>query len=154
MNRPVIELFMDSVVHDEKSGCWLWTGFPDGNFGYGRFSADGVRAQTHRWSYVHHSGPIPDGMKVCHHCDVPLCVNPEHLFLGTQLDNMLDRLAKGKYARGNNSPVSKLTDELVLGIRKELISGASLRVLSEKYKVSKKTIFNIKHNKIWKHVSV
>lgn len=86
---------------DKTEGCWLWRGSTRPN-GYGRLqivesrSAPGV----HRISYELHYGPIPDGLFVCHRCDTPLCVNPEHLFLGSQADNMHDRQRKGKYYSG------------------------------------------------------
>lgn len=82
--------------HVEKSeGCWNWTGdsTPDG---YGRISCDGNRTSTHRASWVMHNGEIPDGLYVCHHCDNKKCIRPDHLFLGTQIDNMQDWTRKGK----------------------------------------------------------
>lgn len=73
------------------SGCWLWMGRVN-QFGYGTI---GIKL-THRVVWEHEHGPIPNGLYVCHKCDVPLCVNPAHLFLGTQLDNMVDMRCKGR----------------------------------------------------------
>jgi len=81
---------------DLASGCWLWTACR-GHRGYGLFALDGHRTiHAHRASWVLNVGEIPDGMLVCHKCDVPACVNPEHLFVGTSLDNNRDMLAKGR----------------------------------------------------------
>jgi hypothetical protein len=82
----------------KTSTCWLWKGSKRPN-GYGRLQVRGEVNKTfgvHRLSWELHNGPIPSGLFVCHKCDVPLCVNPEHLFLGTQLENMRDRRAKGR----------------------------------------------------------
>jgi len=98
--------------------CWLWLGATAGD-GYGVISIPldvpiGKRcAKTeyvHRVSYAMHVGPNPDGLYVCHDCDVPNCINPEHLFLGTQHDNMLDCVVKGRALTGSENSESKLTD--------------------------------------------
>ena len=88
-----------AIVADQiattPAGCWEFTG-PRANYGYGKVGfADGMRA-AHRISWEHHNGPIPVGMLVLHRCDNPPCVNPEHLWIGTQADNMRDMVAKGR----------------------------------------------------------
>lgn len=85
--------------------CWLWTGKKAGN-GYGQLWCDGGRIYAHRWAYVQKHGPIPiseDGstLQVCHHCDTPSCVRADHLFVGTQADNLADMEAKGRARRWN-----------------------------------------------------
>ena len=127
----------------KSDGCWLWTAWTD-NFGYGGIkNADfdkrlkkrfGLKA--HRVSYVLHYGEIPDGLLVLHKCDVPACVRPDHLFLGTQLDNMRDRLAKGR-----NNPFKKLSDQQVLEIR---ASTEPQRAIAKRYNVSQGAIASIK----------
>lgn len=104
------------------SGCWEWTGgFTRG--GYGRFRmgsvADGTRGQrrAHRVSWELFHGPIPNGYDVCHACDNPPCVNPDHLFLGTRKDNMVDMRRKGRAAANERHPQAKLTDGQVAEIR-------------------------------------
>jgi hypothetical protein len=89
----VVALFWSRV--EKSDGCWLWTG---GRFstGYGSFSVGGRVRVASRLAYAYTHGPIPDGLFVCHHCDTPLCVRPDHLFLGTNADNMRDAYRKGR----------------------------------------------------------
>src|ERR1019366_3384667 len=107
-------------VAKSKDGCWLWTASVDSG-GYGVFDTG---RRSHRYSWELHHGPIPpsDGLIVtcvCHHCDNPRCVRPDHLFLGTQGDNMRDMAEKGRGARhaGESNPRAKLTAAIVRSIR-------------------------------------
>jgi hypothetical protein len=97
--RPVSweDRFWSNVVKDpdEWNGCWIWTG-AEGHWGYGTFSLEGETYSTHRLSYIMHYGEIPVDLMVLHYCDTPPCVRPDHLFLGTQLDNQQDRRRKGR----------------------------------------------------------
>jgi hypothetical protein len=92
-NDPVARFFAKVQITDH---CWLWTGACHQIGGYGFFSAGDKQVLAHRFSYEHHRGPIPDGLHVCHSCDVPPCVNPQHLWLGTRSDNMQDAAQKGR----------------------------------------------------------
>lgn len=87
------------VMPEPNTGCWLWMGACN-SFGHGHYHTyvDGKKRNmnAHRYSWTIHRGPIPEGMCVCHSCDVPQCVNPDHLFLGTDKDNMVDRDRKGR----------------------------------------------------------
>lgn len=89
------------IVVDEQTGCWLWRG-PYGHGGYGSGSDPRTRRarQAHRMSHEVFNGPIPDGMYVCHTCDCPPCVNPEHLWTGTPKENVRDMMAKGRHVPG------------------------------------------------------
>ena len=94
-SRSLEERFWEKVKKTEH--CWLWIGATT-VFGYGHICVDGLRLKglTHRISWEWSHGPIPSGMSVLHHCDVPACVNPAHLFLGTQGDNLRDCIQKGR----------------------------------------------------------
>lgn len=84
------------------TGCWIWTGSTKPN-GYGNINVAGKTLMTHRAAWLAFKGEIPNGMQVCHHCDTPACVNPDHLFLGSQKDNMDDMDAKGRRVVPNNA---------------------------------------------------
>jgi hypothetical protein len=84
---------------EKTPGCWLWVGNL-GIGGYGRIVVNGVKVKAHRYSWEIHNGPVPDGLFVCHSCDRPGCVRPDHLFLGTNADNRRDSVEKGRHAVG------------------------------------------------------
>ena len=99
MNKDVASRFWEWVRITDPEGCWEWVGAKSYN-GYGRFSIGGRYYGTHRVAYELFGGSIPTGMCILHSCDNPPCVNPAHLRLGTQLDNMRDMHAKGRARQG------------------------------------------------------
>ena len=152
----------------DADGCWLWTGAKSSH-GYGSFNV-GKNLMPHRFSWMIHFGEIPDYFLVCHRCDVPLCVNPNHFFLGTSSDNAKDCAEKGrsnkptgkshfsqtnpeKNARGEQFKTAKLTTEKVLQIRERFAAGGVLqRELGEQHGVSQVLIGLIVRRKAWKHI--
>jgi hypothetical protein len=100
----------------KSDGCWEWSKCR-GVSGYGRIQINQKSVEAHRFSYEMHYGPIPEGMCVCHHCDNPACVRPDHLFLGTHGDNANDKINKGRQPAGEQLPQTKLTDSQVCLIR-------------------------------------
>src|ERR1700761_3720809 len=110
--RSLEERFFDSVMPEPNSGCWLWVGSLNEN-GYGTIGVAYKTQLAHRVSYRLHVGPIPDGLNVLHKCDVPCCVNPDHLFPGTQETNVIDMENKGRalHYEGEAHGRAKLTAE-------------------------------------------
>lgn len=162
---PLAERFWARVQKSE--GCWLWQGPPDKSTGYGSMMVQYRRWGAHRLSWALNLGPIPCGMSVLHRCDVRLCVKPEHLFLGTQADNMADMARKGRAAsgdrngrrlhpgsvpRGENHGGAKLTDADVRDIRKLLREGARNKDLAARFGVHPDQIWRIKTGRLWSHV--
>lgn len=129
--------------------CWLWQGGKSPK-GYGKFWIANKDIRAHRQAWVFTHGPIPIGLVVCHRCDIPSCVNPEHLFLGTQDDNVRDCVIKGRQARGETQSASKLTAEQVLAIR--AIEGVSQRELARRFGVTHALIGYVQRRAIWRHI--
>ena len=124
--------------------CWLWLGKPTSH-GYGAIRANGERISTHRFSWEIHNGPIPDGLFVCHKCDVKLCVNPDHLFLGTNLDNQRDRAHKGIAGW-------KLSIADVKAIRDRLAAGDNQYQIASDFGVYQSLISKINTGELWNQV--
>jgi hypothetical protein len=99
------EEFFKIVIPDPMSGCWIWMGAIEDERGYGLVYVGAKRTGAHRYSWQLHNGPIPDGVLVCHRCDVPSCVNPDHLFLGSKKDNYDDSRSKGRAYLGDHQKV-------------------------------------------------
>lgn len=154
--KPVKERFYNNIKINSQ-GCWIWHGSKDKD-GYGNFSFEGEQ-RAHRVAYKLWIGEIPNGMMVCHHCDTPACVNPEHLFLGTAKDNTQDMIKKGRNIQryidrsGKNNGHAKLTEEDIQNIR--ALYGSKKfthRSLAKKFNVSRTNIGSIVNNNLWQHV--
>ena len=150
------EEFKAFYLVDELTGCWVWTGKMRsrlyGEYGYWL---------AHRVSYQIHVGPIPDGLCVLHNCpggnDNPLCVNPDHLWLGTKGDNNKDRDRKGRHrpsgTKGTEIGVSRLNEDSVRSIRELYGSGPTMQKLADRFGVGLATISRVVRRKNWKHIA-
>jgi hypothetical protein len=136
-----------------STGCWEWRGSKD-SYGYGHIRVNGKLEKAHRYSYKIFIGPIPDGLLVCHRCDNPPCVKPEHLFLGTHLDNSRDRDLKGRACIRVGSKInsSKIDEELASKIKVSLESGKKQFEIANELKLSRSIINRIALGKTWKHI--
>lgn len=140
----------------KTAACWLWLGGTTG--GYGRIIGNGHRERlAHRYSWIAHCGPIPRGMFILHKCDVKLCVRPDHLFLGTQLDNMKDCLSKGRRAgavlTGESHSFAKLSDKIVKQMRWiRGMFGVPLLEISSAFGVAESTACRAISGQTWRHL--
>lgn len=137
--------------------CWLWTG-PVDKWGYGKIT---IRMKylnqnhkscfTHRVSWELHFGPIPEGLHVLHTCDVPCCVNPAHLYVGTHADNMHDKAVRQRIV-GEKNPLAKLTNEDVRKMRELFAQGMRGVDIARQFGRSKELVHQVTHRQIWKHI--
>ena len=156
-SRPLVERFEDKYTPEPMSGCWLWTAGVNGN-GYGAIRADGRSQLAHRVAWQLYRGPIPHGAGyhgtcVLHRCDNPVCVNPDHLFLGSNADNAADKKRKGRARTtprlGEDHPAAKLNEQQVLAIRADK---RGKHKLAREYDVSPSLIGQIKRRIAWRHI--
>lgn len=148
---PMLDRFWFNVK--KTSGCWLWTGKKIG--GYGKIRNKGVEYSAHRYSYEIHKGPIPIGLFVCHTCDNPSCVNPDHLWVGTNHENVLDSCRKGRRAAQHceHNHHAKLTSKQVLLIRRLAKQGIRHKILAKRFSVSQSHISNLARGVFWDKLS-
>ena len=147
--------FWEKVKKTE--GCWEWRAATFGN-GYGHFAVGNQDNLAHRFSWRLKNGEIPDGLLVCHECDNRLCVNPKHLWLGTQKDNLRDMDRKGRRVnvnlRGERHGGSKLTEKQVLQMRSKFSSGGiTLNELGAQFGVTGVMAGKIVRRRAWTHLS-
>lgn len=149
---------MNGIVEIDKRGCWIW-----GRSTSVEYAAMTIRGKTHRchrlaWMLTYQK-QIPKGMFICHKCDNRKCVNPKHLFLGTQFDNMQDMVAKGRDGKastsmpGESNPSAKLTAKNVVAIRKRLTTGESQQSIANNFGVSQGQISHIKLCLQWQTIA-
>ena len=140
--------------------CLVWQGARAWG-GYGLLMWNGERRRrAHRVAYELTHGPIPIGLHVLHRCDNPPCIRPEHLFLGTQTDNMYDRIAKGRGMlrppvrdqKGTHNPAATLDDRSVRAIRSLAVQGVLHRIIASAFGVNKRTIGNVVRRDTWGHI--
>jgi hypothetical protein len=148
----------DGPVHPIVGQCWQWTGYATKQNGHGQIAVGRTNLLAHRFSWEWHYGEVPTGLCVLHRCDNRRCVNPEHLFLGTVLDNVKDMIEKGRQAPpklGEDSHCAKLTEIQVAEIRRRYKRYSQTDgggALGKEFGVTQAQISNIIHYKAWGHV--
>lgn len=157
--KTLLQRLTEKYSIDEVTGCWNWTA---GKFssGYGAIRSGERLRRAHRVSYEIHCEPIPDGLRVLHKCDNPGCINPSHLFLGTDADNAADKISKGRQVNARGDAVSnpgiangnsKLSEADVIAIRSAI--GVSQRKLAVMFGVGPTQIRRIRAGDSWAHLS-
>lgn len=156
--KPMEIRLMEKVNKNAATGCWEWTGTTT-KFGYGMLGGSSPlwRKMAHRISFELFKGAIPEGLFVLHYCDNPPCVNPDHLFVGTTRDNVLDKERKGRgnHPRGNDLPISKLNPDAVREIRASYrrgVYGYGIPSMAKRFRVDEKSIRMLLAGKTWRHV--
>lgn len=147
-----LESFWQKVGKAGANGCWVWLGSKT-KHGYGQFGGRKLGGRTHRLSWGIFNGPIPPGLSVLHRCDVRNCVNPDHLFLGTQSDNMKDAAAKGRLRFGVNAHSARLSEADVIAARAAKSSlNITVKELARIFKVGATTMHAVINRTSWKHL--
>lgn len=152
------ERFATKYIPEPNSGCWLWTARLE-KAGYGSMARGGKIARgaggigAHRASWLIHKGPIPDGMFVCHHCDVRSCVNPDHLYLGDCKKNLSDAATRKRMAWGERHPRAKLTEDKVKQIRFLLGEKWLHRQIADHIGVSRSAVTSVSRGIVWHHLA-
>ena len=143
-----------SRISVDENGCWIWTGYRNAD-GYGRMVKRHGTQNVHRIAYIEFVGPVPDRMCVCHKCDVRACVNPEHLFLGTQTENIADMDSKGRRRKYVPEEMwnTRLTADDVKSIREMATIGGGrghIRGIAKQFGISRTHVYRILSGNVWK----
>lgn len=154
MGRPATSLQMLFKRTKVVGGCRIWLGALSRDGRYGCCSYKDKTTRVHRLVYQLTKGDLPEGALVRHSCDTPLCVEPLHLLLGSDADNMADKVERGRQAVGEgcNHPHRVLTDELVVEMRLRRSQGEEFKSLAKRFGCSRHTAMNVCSRKSWRHV--
>ena len=157
MGQKSLEERMLSRRSIDENGCWNWTGARAGQGGYGLTNIGPRKLYVHRAAFGLWKHPIPPGLKVLHHCDNPRCFNPDHLFVGTQTDNMQDCVKKGRTNKvrqpcGSGHANATITEDDVRTIRIRYAAGESQSKLAREYGQTQCNISKIVLFQSWRHV--
>ncbi len=156
--EQAVDRFWSKVDRRASHKCWMWkgtkalplsNGMQYGSFGF--YDGKTINYRVHRFAWMLANGRIPDGKVIMHRCDVPLCVNPRHLRLGTQIENMQDMVDKGRVAKGEAQGFSKLTEKQALFAKRSTVSPNKLGKL---WGVHPTCITAIRKGKNWKHLDL
>ena len=146
--QQIEEIIENSIERLPFSGCWIWL-LSVNKKGYGLINIDCLQRLAHRVSWRYFIGKIPENTHVLHKCDVPSCINPAHLFLGSNLDNIADRVLKGRGINGERHPFAKLSAQDVSKIR-SLAGSKTQSAIAIDYEMNQSILGRLLHGKTWK----
>lgn len=155
---PTLRARLKARITVTESGCWEWTGSRSVH-GYGWVRNGDKTVKAHRASFAAFVRPLIAGETVCHRCDNPPCINPDHLFAGTMLDNTRDMIAKGRrredraYIKGESHHQAKLTETDVRRLRQMRAEGATYAQLMAEFGLAKSTVGDICTGRHWSHIT-
>lgn len=147
--QPLRDRLMAKVIMSEN-GCWLWSGLRN-SYGYAMLWREGKAVRAHRVAYEIFKGPVADDLVVCHTCDAPECVNPDHLFIGTRKDNNADSARKLRNSYGERNGHARITTVQAVEIYHSTLPQ---RALAKKYGIHQSTVSDIKTGRRWKYLPV
>lgn len=148
----LLERFTAKYIIQPDSRCWLWTAKDNGKYGQIR-NEDGEWEYAHRVSWrLFRFARIPPRWRVLHRCDITLCVNPSHLFLGTAKRNTQDMISKGRHMHGEGHYLNKLSEEDILDIRWQADNGRRYKDIGLQYNITGVYVGQIVRRRVWKHI--
>lgn len=147
-DERALKRLLAKILPDAGTGCWLWQG-RKAHYGHGIFAYKGKQIGAHRASWFLHGGKIPEGAMICHKCDVPACINPGHLYVGSAATNSQDAVSRNRVAHGERSGTAKLTTSDVRAIR---MDSRPTTHIARDYGVSNVLVGKIKRREIWARV--
>lgn len=150
-NLKIIKQRLSDCCYEGRNKCWIWNSSKSKS-GYGKIKFNGKDWRAHRLSYWIHKGKFSLNLRVCHSCDNPSCINPDHLFVGTDQENKDDQIRKNRHPKGEKIGQSKLKNGDILIIREMSKNGISQQAIADKYGVVQTTISGIVRRKTWKHI--
>lgn len=142
----LLRVWINPVTH-----CWEWTG-EHNELGYALITYGGKHHRASRFIYEYATGKPLGRLHACHTCDTPKCVFPIHIFPGTQSDNSMDAVSKGRIRHGEAHRSARFRDEQIIAMRNQYKTGATLKALSVQYQAPATTIFHIVNYINWKHL--
>ncbi len=149
--KDIRQRFYSHIIVNSDNECWEWQGAKD-HKGYGRSYYKGKTVSASRLSWILEHGDIPEDMHVLHTCDNPVCINPNHLFIGTNLDNKIDQQNKGRTSHGEQHWNHKLNAEKVIGIRVMKQCKIRTGLIAKFYSISMSTVCDVIARRTWKGV--
>ena len=149
---PAHERLAAKIEYEPNTGCWLWSGAPN-TWGYGQIKHGDGYQLVHRFSFEQHKGPIPRGLLVCHKCDVRVCVNPDHLFLGTHAENTADMYRKRRQGhKPKHARHTRMTPADVISIRRLAAQGRSYGSIARIVGGTATNVRTIALGRTWAHI--